>query len=170
MVNKAISEINITNQEWINKRKELDVLEEKIREHYMGKVDELLKDGKTFSEIKEAMREIPDDCVIKVLVFRKILILEDEKSKSPLTETQENNLPKIKLYYERYMKSFDIVNDVTLGPGTLFGGDSGYINEYDELIEKLKDDMKNHVNVDNIEFVKKDYMTTFIKGYAVWWD
>ena len=83
---------------------------------------------------------------------------------------------KVELYYERWMKSYDIVNDYKgMGSGTLFGGDSGYIDEYEELIDRLKDDMESFfthngikVDVNKIEFINTgDYLETFIKGYEV---
>jgi hypothetical protein len=91
-------------------------------------------------------------------------------------ENFSNHLIDVELYYERYMKSYDIVDDYKgLGPGTLFGGDSGYIDEYEDLIERLKDDMKSffsnndmNVDVDKIEFINtEEYLETFIKGYKV---
>jgi hypothetical protein len=91
-------------------------------------------------------------------------------------ENFSNHLIDVELYYERYMKSYDIVDDYKgLGPGTLFGGDSGYIDEYEDLIERLKDDMKSffsnndmNVDVDKIEFINTgEYLETFIKGYKV---
>ena len=91
-------------------------------------------------------------------------------------ENFSNHLIDVELYYERYMKSYDIVDDYKgLGPGTLFGGDSGYIDEYEDLIERLKDDMKSffsnndmNVDVDKIEFINTgEYLETFIKEYKV---
>lgn len=80
----------------------------------------------------------------------------------------------IKLCYERYMKSYDVVDDYEgMGPGTLFNGDGGYVDNYDEFIMRLKDDMKYNFNcegidVDKIEFVNtREFLETFIKGYDV---
>jgi len=94
-------------------------------------------------------------------------------------ENFSNHPIEIELYYERYMKSYDIVDDYKgLGPGTLFRGDSGYIDEYEELVDSLKDDMKSffsnndmNVDVDKIEFINTgQYLKTFIKGYNVKFD
>ena len=79
---------------------------------------------------------------------------------------------EIELYYEKYMKFYDVVNDYKgLGYGTIFGGDSGYIDEYDDLIERLKDDigyLNKDIDVDTIEFVNTgNYLETFIKGFSV---
>lgn len=92
--------------------------------------------------------------------------------KSELETQNSSNIPKVDLYYERYMKSYDVLENYKgLGPGTLFGGDSGYIDSYEELVNRLKRDMKNEVeNIDNVEFIDTgEYLTTFIKGYAVFW-
>jgi hypothetical protein len=49
---------------------------------------------------------------------------------------------EVELNYERYMKEYCIVGDYRdFGPGTLFCGDSGYIDEYGDLIERLKYDI-----------------------------
>jgi hypothetical protein len=80
------------------------------------------------------------------------------------------NLPIIELYYERYMKEYDIVDDYKgMGPGTIFGGDSGYCDDYDDFLERLKDDLKSEVDIESVEFIKDDdsYLSVFIKGYNV---
>lgn len=93
----------------------------------------------------------------------------------------KNNIQEIELYYERYMKEYEFFeNYKKFGAGTLFGGDGGYCNSYEDLIEKLKDDLKRYIefcedegedigikNIDEIEFVKIGYLTTFIKGLFV---
>jgi hypothetical protein len=91
----------------------------------------------------------------------------------------DNTELRVELYYENWMKSYDIVNDYKgMGKGTLFSGDSGSIDEYEELIDRLKDDMENFftrndikVDVNEIEFVNTgEYLETFIKGYEVSFD
>jgi hypothetical protein len=82
----------------------------------------------------------------------------------------EYKLPEIELSYKRYMKSFDIVDDWrNMGGGTIFHGDSGYITNYEDIIDRLKYSMGNKVeNVDDIEFIDTGkYLTTFIKGYSI---
>ena len=55
---------------------------------------------------------------------------------------ESSEIKKIDLYYERWMKEFDIVQDYKgKGPGTIFGGDSGYLDTYEELVSKLKDEI-----------------------------
>lgn len=80
------------------------------------------------------------------------------------------SLPIIELYYERYMKEYDVVDDYKgMGPGTIFGGDSGYCEDYDDFLERLKEDLKSKVDdIKSVEFIKgDDYLSTFIKGYNV---
>lgn len=87
-----------------------------------------------------------------------------------------SNTIEVELNYERYMKGYRIVHDYNeLGPGTIFSGDSGYINEYDDLIERLKDDIKyfflcNEMDndINKIQFVNTSgYLETFVKGLAL---
>lgn len=105
------------------------------------------------------------------------------------TQTQTTPLVKIDLYQERYMKSFSVVDDYkNMGPGTLFTGDSGYVKDYDELIDRLKEDIEAHFRMEEfeefeeselsnpgfdyskIEFFKtENYLETFIKGCEVTW-
>lgn len=92
--------------------------------------------------------------------------------------SENKSIPKIELYYERYMKNYDYVDNYKkLGHGTLFGGDSGYIDNYDELIERLKYDINRYaehidsnIKPNDIEFIKVRRLTTFIKGHIVSWD
>jgi hypothetical protein len=122
---------------------------------------------------------------------KKTTLLEYEPS-FDVSPGPETNLPKIELSYERYMKSYDIVDNYKkLGPGTIFHGDSGYIDSNEELIERLKDDINDDIenrkehnldfpedklpeigvkSADEIEFIPtRKYIEVFIKGYAVYW-
>jgi cupin superfamily acireductone dioxygenase involved in methionine salvage len=86
-------------------------------------------------------------------------------------DSNPSEMKKIELYYERWMKEFDVVDDYEgHGPGTIFGGDSGYINTYQDLIERLKED----IGEDDIEFIRVhddegevEELKTFIKGLYV---
>lgn len=75
----------------------------------------------------------------------------------------------IDLYYERYMKEYNVVDDYKgMGFGTIFGGDSGYCNGYDDFIDRLKYDLKREINdISKVEFIKIDEYKTFIKGYKI---
>ncbi len=101
------------------------------------------------------------------------------------TQTNPSEMKQIELYKERWMKSFDIVGDYEgNGPGTIFGGDSGYIDSYEDLIERLKDDINKEsswidgptdldvefLRVHNEETEEPEELTTFIKGLAVTFD
>ena len=96
-----------------------------------------------------------------------------------------SNKEEINLYYERYMKEYEIIDDYKgLGPGTLFSGDSGYNDDYEEFIDSLKDDIKSYLKYqyeenemvgfeerfNQIEFIEVDYLKTFIKGEKVSFD
>ncbi len=103
-------------------------------------------------------------------------ILKESYEDSEISDENFSHPIKVELYHERWMKSYDFVSDYKgMGPGTLFSGDSGYIDDYEELIDRLKYDMKSFfreneikVNVNKIEFVNTgDYLETFIKGYKV---
>lgn len=83
---------------------------------------------------------------------------------------------EVELNYERYMKEYCIVGDYRgFGPGTLFCGDSGYIDEYGDLIERLKYDIKYFFlckemcnDINEIEFINTgEYLETFIKGVSL---
>lgn len=77
---------------------------------------------------------------------------------------------KIELYYERYMDSYEYFDNYEdMGPGTLISGDSGYCDDYEDFIDRLKDDLENKIDVNKIEFIKIDYLTTFIKQYQISW-
>ncbi len=78
-------------------------------------------------------------------------------------------LPKIVLYYERYMSEFNVLDDYDgLGPGTLITGDSGYVDTYEELVDRLMDDMGGE-HIKKTDFVEVGYNQVFIKGYDVRW-
>tara|TARA_R110000772_G_scaffold95789_3_gene194156 strand:+ start:6372 stop:6677 length:306 start_codon:yes stop_codon:yes gene_type:complete len=93
-----------------------------------------------------------------------------------------NENVKINLYSERYMKSFDYFEDYeNLGSGTLFGGDSGYNYSYDDFLEKLKGDIKKYaeftdedndipINISNLEYVKVDELSVFVKNVELSFD
>jgi hypothetical protein len=77
----------------------------------------------------------------------------------------------VELSYERWMKEFTIVDDYEgNGPGTIFGGDSGYIDSYDELIERLKDELSYYLPQNNFEFIRvhDENLTTFVKGLSIY--
>lgn len=73
-------------------------------------------------------------------------------------------MQKVKLYYERYMKSYDVV----IGHGTLFCGDSGYCVDYNDFAERLTDDIKKADITP--EIVKIDEFCLFIKKLIVTFD
>jgi hypothetical protein len=82
-------------------------------------------------------------------------------------DSNSSEMREVELYYERWMKSYEVVDDYEgHGPGTIFRGDSGYIDSYEDLIENLKED----IGQDDIEFIKVGRLKTFIKGLSVIFD
>ena len=99
---------------------------------------------------------------------------------------ESSEMKNVELYYERWMKEFDVVEDCEgNGPGTIFRGDSGYIDNYEELIERLKNDIHESSWIDgptkwidDVEFFRVhndetgevEELATFIKGLSVTFD
>lgn len=100
------------------------------------------------------------------------------------TEVKESKLIQIELYYERYLKSFDVVDDFNgMGPGTIIGGDIGYNDSYEEFIDRLKEDIESHFeqeeeedtepcvtfDVNEISYIKvnEDCLEVFIPEFSV---
>ena len=100
-------------------------------------------------------------------------IIKEEVDDFSWAENIPRALPKIELYYERYMDGYEVFDDYQgLGPGTLVGGDSGYVDNHLDLVDRLRDDMGHQINdTSQIEFVNVEspFITTFIKGYEVTW-
>ena len=88
-----------------------------------------------------------------------------------LSESRSKSIKYVDISQERYMKSYEIVEDYNgLGPGTIFSGDSGYIDTYEELVERLTDDISRQIPITQESFIEIDeYLTTFIKGFGVKW-
>jgi len=93
-------------------------------------------------------------------------------------DSKEPEMKEVELYYERWMKEFDVVHDYEgNGSGTIFRGDSGYLDSYEELVDRLRSDIheSSWIDgptkwVDDVEFIRVDDLTTFIKGLSVTFD
>jgi hypothetical protein len=69
-------DITAVNKQWELLHKQTLEVEDVIKDYYYNKVDELFNQGMSSQEVKEFCREIPNECVVKVLVFHKILLYE----------------------------------------------------------------------------------------------
>lgn len=82
-------------------------------------------------------------------------------------------MKKIYFYRERWMKSYEVYDSYgSLGPGTLFGVDSEYVSDFEDIVERILGEIgsgENNIDISKIEIISIGWCEVFIKNLDVRW-
>lgn len=82
-------------------------------------------------------------------------------------------MKKIYFYRERWMKSYEVYDSYeNLGSGTLFGVDSEYVSDFEDIVERILEEIgsgENNIDMSKIEIISTGWCEVFIKNLDVRW-
>ena len=80
-------------------------------------------------------------------------------------------MKKVYFYRERWMKSYEIYDSYkNLGPGTLFGVDSVYVSDFEDIVERILDEIdssENNIDTSKIEIISVGWCEVFVKNLDI---
>jgi hypothetical protein len=80
-------------------------------------------------------------------------------------------MKKVYFYRERWMKSYEIYDSYkNLGSGTLFGVDSEYVSNFEDIVERILDEIdssENNIDTSKIEIIGAGWCEVFVKNLDI---